>query len=103
MNGESPIPRPAPRPTPGRARLALGIALAADLLQLAVFPAFASGLASPLADALDVVVAVALVTLLGWHAALLPTLVVELLPVADLFPTWTAAVAYVLWRARRKP
>jgi len=40
------------------------------------------------------------VVLLGWHVAFLPAFVVELLPVADLFPTWTIAVLYVT-RARR--
>jgi hypothetical protein len=35
-----------------------------------------------------------LIRLLGWHWAFLPTLMIEALPGADLFPTWTAAVFF---------
>ena len=31
----------------------------------------------------------------GWHVALLPTFVVEIIPFVDLFPTWTTAVCFV--------
>ena len=44
---------------------------------------------------LDALVAVVLVRLLGWHWAFLPTLMIEALPGADLFPPWTAAVFFV--------
>ena len=40
-------------------------------------------------------VAAILIRLLGWHWAFLPTLLAELTPGFDLFPTWTAAVFYV--------
>jgi hypothetical protein len=33
--------------------------------------------------------------MLGWHWAFLPAFAAELIPGVDLFPTWTAAVAYV--------
>lgn len=71
------------------------IAIAADCLQIMVMPAFAPGIASPVNDALDVLVAVALYFLLGFHWALLPTFFVELMPVADLVPTWTIGVFMV--------
>lgn len=76
-------------------RLAWAIALAADALQIALFPLFAEGGASPADSALDIVVGLLLVKLLGWHWAFLPTLGAELIPGLDLFPTWTAAVYFV--------
>jgi hypothetical protein len=76
-------------------RLAWLVAMGADTLQLAVMPLFAEGALSPADVVLDAVVAVVLVRLLGWHWAFLPTLMVEALPGADLFPTWTAAVFFV--------
>ena len=76
-------------------RLAWLIALGADAVQLAVLPLFVEGALSPVDTILDAVVAVTLVRLLGWHWAFLPTLLIEALPGADLFPTWTAAVYFV--------
>jgi hypothetical protein len=82
-------------PTRSRVRAARILAVAADLLQIVVFPAFFQGLLSPANDVLDVAMAVAMVVLLGWHWAFLPTLVSELIPFWDLVPTWTAAVLIV--------
>jgi hypothetical protein len=76
-------------------RLAWLIALGADAVQLAVLPLFVEGALSPVDTILDAMVAVTLVRLLGWHWAFLPTLLIEALPGADLFPTWTAAVYFV--------
>lgn len=76
-------------------RLAWIVALAADAIQIAVFPMFAEGALSPADTALDVLVAALLIRLLGWHWAFLPTLAAEMLPGFDLFPTWTAAVYFV--------
>jgi len=52
---------------------------------------------------LDLVVGGILVRLLGWHWAFLPSLVAELVPGLDLFPTWTAAVWYVSRQLNAKP
>jgi len=76
-------------------RLAWMVAMAADALQLAVIPLFAEGGLSPFDAVLDAIVAVTLVHLLGWHWALLPKLMIEALPGADLYLTWTAAVFFV--------
>ena len=76
-------------------RTAWAIAVAADAIQIALFPMFAEGGASPADTALDVVVALLLTKLLGWHWAFLPSLGAELIPGLDLFPTWTAAVYFV--------
>lgn len=79
-------------------RQAWAIALAADALQIAVFPLFAEGAFSPADSLLDLVVAAVLIRVLGWHWAFLPTLAAELIPGIDLFPTWTAAVWFVTRR-----
>ena len=94
---EAPVATPPPRAQSRRLRTARIIAIAADVLQVVLFPAFAAGWISPLNDALDVVVAVIMVRLVGWHFAFLPTFVAELVPGVDLIPTWTAAV----WFATR--
>lgn len=75
--------------------LARGIAMAADLLEIVVFPVFAPGIASPVADALDLAMAAALTWLLGWHWAFLPSFVAEVVPGLTLVPTWTAAAFFV--------
>jgi hypothetical protein len=76
-------------------RLAWLVAIAADALQIVALPLFWEGAASPLDDALDIVVALVLTKLLGWHWAFLPALMAELVPGIDLIPTWTAAVYFV--------
>ena len=76
-------------------RLAWTIAIAADALQIAALPLFAAGGISPADTILDLVVAALLTRVLGWHWAFLPSLLAELVPGFDLFPTWTAAVFFV--------
>ena len=71
---------------------ALAIAGLADLAQLIFMPLFGEGFASPLEDLLDAVVAVALVVILGFSWRLAFAFATELLPGADLFPTWSAVV-----------
>lgn len=81
-------------------RAAWMIAVVADALQIAAFPLFAEGGISPADSLLDIIVAFMLIRLLGWHWAFLPTLATELIPGADLFPTWTAAVWFVTRQQR---
>jgi hypothetical protein len=76
-----------------RKRIALAIAGAADLLQLALPPLFGEGALSPFDDVLDALVAVALALTLGWRWRTLLALAVELVPGVALFPSWTAMVA----------
>jgi hypothetical protein len=83
-----------------RIRAARIIAIVADLLQVVFFPLFIEGLASVLSDALDVVVGITMVWLVGWHVAFLPAFVVEVLPFGDLAPTWTLAV-FIATRSKR--
>ena len=63
-----------------RVWLARGLAMAADLLEIVVFPVFAPGIASPVADAVDLAMAGLLTALLGWHWAFLPSFVAEVVP-----------------------
>jgi len=79
-------------------RMAWLVAIAADAIQIIGLPLFVEGVLSPVDVALDVIVAVILTRLLGWHWAFLPGLAGELIPGLDLFPTWTAAVFYVTSR-----
>jgi hypothetical protein len=82
-------------------RLAWLVAVAADAIQIVALPLFAGGGLSPADTLLDLVVATILTRCLGWHWAFLPTLVAELIPGFDLFPTWTAAVFYVTYQRVR--
>jgi hypothetical protein len=87
-----------PTLTPTRVRSAYAVAVATDALQFLLGPvgwAFAD-------EVLDVVAAVVMWQLLGFHPLLLPTFVVELLPVADLLPTWTGCVALVVALRKRQ-
>ena len=76
-------------------RWAWAVAIAADALQIVAFPLFYEGAMSPADSVLDLIVAFVMIRLLGWHWAFLPTLAADLIPGADLFPTWTAAVWFV--------
>ena len=73
------------------------LAIAADWVQIVLMPLFAGGAISPVNDLLDVIVAVFMVRLLGFHPALLPAFIAELVPGLGLFPTWTISV----WFATR--
>ena len=84
--------------TQNRVRLAYAVAAATDVLQLALGPlgwAFAD-------EILDVIAAAVTWNLLGFHPLLLPTFVLEAVPIADLLPTWTACVALVVSMRRKQ-
>ena len=81
----------------------VSLAIAADAVQILVLPLFAEGGFSPADTLVDLATAGILTRLLGWHWAFLPTLLAELIPGLDLFPTWTAAVAYVTWQRAKSP
>lgn len=81
--------------TTRRIRIARLLAIAADVLQVGLFPLFGEGALSPANDALELGVAAAMVWLLGWHWAFLPGMLAESIPGLNLFPTWTAAVFFV--------
>ena len=78
--------------------LALAVAVIADSGQLLLGP-----LGWAFGDQLTDVVAMLLVSwLIGFHWLLLPTFVLELVPLIDEFPTWTACVIAVIILRRRE-
>lgn len=81
-----------PRLTRTRVALAFGVAIAADIAQLVLGPL---GWVWP-DQAIDVVAAATTMLALGFHPLLLPTFIIEFLPMADMLPTWTACVAAVV-------
>ena len=84
--------------TPGRIRLAYTIAVTTDALQFVLGPVGWAGAD----EALDVAAAALMWRVLGFHPLLLPTFLVELLPMADMLPTWTGCVALVIGLRRRQ-
>ena len=82
---------PRPAPSPRRIWIARLLAVAADAMQIVFLPFFGIGFISPVMDALDVAMAVALTALVGWHWGFLPTFVAEIIPGVGLIPTWTLA------------
>jgi hypothetical protein len=84
-----------------RLKLAMGLAIAADVVQAVGFPVFIEGAASPVDDVVDLCMAGALSLLLGWHWEFAPSFAAKLVPGVDMFPLWSLAVANV-WRKAKK-
>src|SRR5215469_2487540 len=88
--------------SPGaRFRLAMMLAVAADALQIAVFPLFVEGAFSPSDDVLDVAMAAILIHLLGWQWEFLPSFLAKVVPGVDVVPFWSLAVANVYRKWKR--
>jgi hypothetical protein len=84
--------------TRNRVRLAFTIAVTTDVLQLMMGPlgwAFAD-------ESLDIIAMILTWRVIGFHPLLLPTFVLEFLPVADLLPAWTGCVALVVALRRKQ-
>ena len=78
--------------SPARRRAALAIAVTVDLLQIAIQP---TGPFQFLLDwPLDLLTAIAMFGLVGFHWAFLPTFLAEAVPWLDVVPTWTLAVIF---------
>ena len=85
--------------TRSRIRAAYGVAIATDILQFALGPfgwVFVD-------EILDVIALILTTRLLGFHPLLLPSFVLELVPVVDVLPTWTACVALVVAMRKKQP
>ncbi|HAO78300.1 MAG TPA: hypothetical protein DCQ92_04845 [Verrucomicrobia subdivision 3 bacterium] len=77
--------------------LALAIAVAADGLQLLLGPlgwAFID-------QAIDGVAMILVSCVIGFHILLLPTFIIELVPVLEDLPTWTVCTAAVIVLRKR--
>ncbi len=76
--------------------LALFVAVVADGLQI-LLPV------PPAPEIVDVIAMALTMWLLGFHVLLLPTFVVEFLPLVDMLPTWTGCVIAVIALRKRDP
>jgi hypothetical protein len=79
--------------SPIRIKSAWVVAVGMDALQMLLFPTTIEGGFSPVADGLDFVAMALLWGLVGWHWTFLPSVIVKVIPVMDLAPTWTIALA----------
>lgn len=84
--------------TGGRVSLAVILAVCADAVALVLGPLGWTFLD----EIVDVLMMIATIWLLGFHFLLLPTFVVELIPVADTLPTWTGCVLAVIALRKRQ-
>jgi hypothetical protein len=85
-----------PKLTRMRIAFALVVAVIADGLQFIFGPV-------PLVDeAVDLIAFLVTARTVGFHLLLLPTFVVKFIPVADMLPTWTACVIYVVAMRKRE-
>ena len=78
-------------------RLAYVVAVTVDVTQFLLGPFGWAGLD----EILDAVAMVVISRLIGFHPLLLPTFVLEFVPLTDMLPMWTGSVALVV-RARRR-
>ena len=81
-----------PTLTPARIRTAYVVAVIGDGLQL-LLGYF--GWVGP-DQAIDVILMVVMWRVLGFHPLLLPTFIVELVPIVDMLPTWVGCTALVI-------
>ena len=85
-----------PHLTRGRMIAALAVAVVADGLQfLLVWLPFADQI-------IDVIAMVLTSWIIGFHWLLLPTFVIEFIPLVDALPTWTACVVAVIVLRKRE-
>ena len=78
--------------TKTRARTALVIAIVVDVIQIAIQT---TGPFQILVDwPLDLLTGLAMMALVGFHWAFLPTFLAEAVPWLDVVPTWTLAVMF---------
>jgi hypothetical protein len=81
-----------------RVWFAYAVAVAVDIMQFVLGP-----LGWTFADEiLDVATMALMWRLIGFHPLLLPTFVLEVIPIADLLPAWTACVALVVGLRRKQ-
>ena len=87
-----------PKLTRRRIVLALGVAIFADGLQFILGPfgwVFSD-------QVIDCVAMILISRVIGFHILLLPTFVIELVPVLEDVPTWTACTAAVIALRKRE-
>ena len=91
-----------PTLTRRRMAFALAVAIVADGLQLLL--SVLGPLGFLVDEIIDVIAMLLTIRTLGFHLLLLPTFVVEFLPLVDMLPTWTGCViAVIALRKRGQP
>jgi hypothetical protein len=85
------------RVTRGDVRLAYAVAVAVDVAQLLLGPIGWTGVD----EILDAFAMVAISRLIGFHPLLLPTFILEFVPLTDMLPSWTGCTAFVVHARRR--
>jgi hypothetical protein len=78
-------------------RVAYTVAVAIDAAQVLLGPFGWAGFD----EVLDAIAMIAISRLIGFHPLLLPTFVLEFVPLTDMLPTWTGCTALVV-RARKR-
>jgi len=87
-----------------RIRTAWVVAVVVDGLQLITSPAELTGpMAWVLGAGVDLITMAVLVFLVGFHWAFLPSFVTKMLPLVDIAPTWTIALAIATRGRRQSP
>lgn len=91
--------------TSAQARMAMLLAVVVDLMQA---PANVASLSVALAVpievidmSVDAIVAIVMTRLLGFHWALAPGFLLELMPIVDIAPTWSGCV-FLVTQARKR-
>jgi hypothetical protein len=84
--------------TRGRMNWAIVVAVVADVLQVLVGP-FGFTFFD---EIVDVVAALIIWRLIGFHWMLLPTVGLEFIPLVDLLPTWTGCVLWVIRKRKQE-
>jgi len=93
LNGQFTVPRL----TRARIVAALAVGVAADVLQVVLLPLewmFAQQIVDVIAMGLTM-------WLLGFHLLLLPTFLLEFIPLVDMLPTWTGCIVAVIALRKR--
>jgi hypothetical protein len=91
-----------------RVKLAFAIAVLADILEFPVIWLeswqweWVILVGRAVGVVLDSCVMFALTKLLGFHWAFVPSFVLEVIPTIDMFPSWVACVAYVVWERKKQ-
>lgn len=93
LNGQFTVPRL----TRGRIIVALAVGVVADFLQVVLLPLEWMFIQ----QIVDVVAMGLTMWLLGFHPLLLPTFVMEFIPLVDMLPTWTGCIIAVIALRKR--
>ena len=81
-----------------RVGCAFAVAIAADAIQVFLGP-----LGWTFFDEIiDVITMILLCVLIGFHPLFLPTFLLEVIPIVDMLPTWSACVALVVALRRKR-